>query len=128
MFSRETLLRLRGTRAGLAHDDFLGKAQIGLGAFGLDVVMKDGLAEAGGLGKPHGAGDDRFKDLIGEATVHFVLHLPRQAVAPVEHGQHHAEKPQLRIEPLLDLFIGLQQLDDAFQGKELDMLVSLFNV
>ena len=30
MFSRETLLRLRGTRAGLAHDDFLGKAQIGL--------------------------------------------------------------------------------------------------
>ena len=82
MFSRETLLRLRGTRAGLAHDDFLGKAQIGLGAFGLDVIMKDGLAEAGGLGKPHGAGDDRFKDLIGEATVHFVLHLPRQAVAP----------------------------------------------
>ena len=82
MFSRETLLRLRGTRAGLAHDDFLGKAQIGLGAFGLDVVMKDGLAEAGGLGKPHGAGDDRFKDLIGEATVHFVMHLPRQAVAP----------------------------------------------
>ena len=45
--------------------------------------------------------------------------MPCQAVAPVEHGQHHAEKPQLRIEPLLDLFIGLQQLDDAFQGKEL---------
>ena len=45
--------------------------------------------------------------------------MPRQTVPPVEHGQHHAEKPQLRVEALLDLFIGLQQLDDAFQGKEL---------
>src|SRR5699024_3900588 len=54
MFSRETLLRLRGTRAGLAHDDFFGKVQIGLGPLGLDIVMEDGLAEAGSLGKPHG--------------------------------------------------------------------------
>src|SRR5262245_32722326 len=45
---------------------FLGQVQVGLGPPGADVVKQDGLAEAGGLGQAHAAGDDGAEHLVLE--------------------------------------------------------------
>ena len=63
---------------------------IGLRTPGGAVIGVDGLAVAGGLGKPDVAGDDGGEHLAGEVVLHFLRYLHGQVGAAVEHGQQHA--------------------------------------
>lgn len=63
--------------------------------------------------------NDRLEQMIRKTPADFCIHLPRQPIADIVHGQNDTEQIETRIQPFLDLLIGLQQLDDALQRKEL---------
>ena len=56
--------------------------------------------------------------MLGKAAFGFGLHLSGELVAGVVHGKQHAQNLQIAVEALAHLFVGVQQLDDAFQREE----------
>ena len=60
-----------------------------------------------------------FVDLGAEVVTDILCDLQGKSVAPVEHRQHQSLKFQRRVQRLLDLLDGAQELGQALEGKEL---------
>ena len=80
--------------------------------------MQDRLAVAWSFGKPYVARDDCFEHMLGETAFGLGLYLARQLVAGIVHGEQYAEDLQVFVQAFANLFIGVQEFNDAFQRKK----------
>ena len=78
-------------------DDFARQLQIRLRAFGLDVVVQDGLAVAWCFREADVPGDDGLEHMVGEASFRFCFHLAGKLVARVIHGEEHAQDLEILV-------------------------------
>ena len=95
----QPLIRLRAARGG--------------------VVLADAQPVARRLAEAHAARDYRIEQLPREVPPYFLLHLPREVRARVEHGQHDAEDRQPRVHVPHHQLNRLPKLNQPFQRQVL---------
>src|SRR5689334_12573303 len=99
--------------------NFLCKLDIGFGAARAGVVGQDRFSEAGRLSEADASRNNGSKDFFFEELAEVGLDLAGQVGAVVVHRQEDAFDSQAGIEGLFEAVDCIDELRDAFEGKEL---------
>src|SRR5262249_10512470 len=104
-----------------ASQELTSQRQIGLSAFGSDIVGKNRLSKRGGFRESDASGDDRPEDPVAEMLPDVLGDLTRQVRALVEHRQDDALDRERRIEGRAHALDRVHELGEPFQRKVLGL-------